>query len=167
MSLSCSWSCIECIYPAVGECLVIVKSSQVKSSLFVFWFALCLINLHLDSHYARLQWTAHYNFIQVHIWSHPEEQFLKTTSPARSYAKISKGLRLHKSTFRQMVYKLGNSAPRLLLPSEALCRLRCMKATTVSESRYKTATIAESDTLPQILQITQENWGVIGQIHLQ
>ncbi len=35
-----------------------VKSSQVKSSLrlFVFWIALCSINLHLDSHYARLQW---------------------------------------------------------------------------------------------------------------
>ncbi len=32
-----------------------------------------------------------------------------------------------------------------------------MKASTVSESRYKTATIAEGDTLSQVLQITQEN----------
>ncbi len=34
MSLSCSLSCIVCICPAIGECLVIVKSSQVLVCLY-------------------------------------------------------------------------------------------------------------------------------------
>ncbi len=76
---SVSFSCIECINPAVGECLV--WFSLVKSSLrlFVFWIALYSINLRLvDSHYniysgAKKYLVSHQlcKFSQLKRWERP------------------------------------------------------------------------------------------------